>query len=191
MIKILSILSISLIVAGCELLSTREPEKPVQPRTSFKPATTIDQLLENLVNAHSEKISDDYFICFADTLYISKEFRFFASSETSLNNPIFEFWGIEKEKQFYSNLISLVRDNSSILVSFTNKQKTQTGDSALVQLAYTISFVLSAAEETSNYSGSSELRLKLDSRNFWVITEWTDYKIRESISWSELKASLY
>lgn len=177
-------------LSSCDLLTTRNPEKPDALASNNIPATSPDLLFSNFKSALEEKIVENYMQCFVDKSFLQKEFRFISATT---QYPILNNWNLDLEKQNFVNLKSRSKPGKSILVELSNTITTQFGDSAIYQIDY--SFSLTANDQNINgvYKGRSEFKIFLDKRNppQWVIAEWRDFTIGNSLSWSELKGRLY
>lgn len=185
------ILILLLFIAGCDLLDTRDPEEPDTGRAGFNSATTPAILFENLSNSFKDRLEENYYTCFADSLFISDNFTFVPSAGAISRYPVLADWNLDAEKQYFRRLLGTVDTDSPVLLNFFDEEVTQIGDSAIYRYSYTIT--INSADQSLNedYNGLSEYKIKRDSRNFWVITEWTDIKKDESPSWSELKGKYY
>ena len=177
-------------ITSCDLLTTRNPEKPDALASNNIPAMSPDILFSNLKSALQEKVVENYMQCFADPSFLQKEFRFIPSTT---QYPILNNWNLDLEKQNFVNLKSRSKTGNSIVFELSNTTTTQFGDSAIYQYDYILS--LSANDQNINgvYKGRGEFKIFLDKRNppQWVIVEWRDFAIGNSLSWSELKGRLY
>ena len=176
-------------ITSCDLLTTRNPEKPDALASNNIPATSPDILFSNLKSAVEEKVVENYMQCFVDPSFLQKEFRFISSTT---QYPIFNNWNLDSEKKNFDNLKSRSKKGKSIVLELSITSTTQFGDSALYQFDYTLT--LSADDPRINgvYKGNGEFKIFLDKRNpqQWVIVEWRDFAIGNSLSWSDLKGRL-
>jgi len=122
---------------------------------------------------------------------LRKKFRFIPSSGSTSNYPALNGWSYDSEKQYFKNLISIAKAGQSINLSMLSVTNTQIGDSAIYQFDYTLSFLANDQTISGDYTGSAQFKIYLDSRNQWVIVEWTDLRKENLQSWSELKGRLY
>lgn len=177
-------------ITSCDLLTTRNPEKPVTLASNNIPATSPDILFSNLKSSLEEKVVENYMQCFVDASFLQKEFRFIPSST---QYPILNDWNLDLEKQNFVNLKSRSKAGKSIIVELLNLITTQFGDSAVYRYDYNISLSADDPKINGIYNGRSEFKIFLDKRNprQWVIVEWRDFTIGNSLSWSELKGRLY
>ncbi|PKL83298.1 MAG: hypothetical protein CVV24_05595 [Ignavibacteriae bacterium HGW-Ignavibacteriae-3] len=180
-----------LLVASCDLLTTRNPEQPVTLANANIPATTPDILFDNLKSALEEKVVENYMVCFVDTAFSKKKYRFIPSSGSSSQFPVLNSWNLESERQYFKNQKTVSKAGKSIAFGLSNKLNTQFGDSAIYQFDYNLSIAANDLSISGEYIGTIQFKIALDSRNQWVITEIDDYKKSSFPSWSELKGRLY
>lgn len=177
-------------ITSCDLLTTRDPEKPDTLASNNIPATSPDLLFSNLKSSIEEKVVENYMQCFVDPLFLQKEFKFFSSTT---QYPILNNWNLDLEKQNFVNLKSRSKTGNSISLGTSNITTTQFGDSAVYQFDYVISLSANDQNISGIYKGRSEFKIFLDKRNpsQWVIVEWRDFAMGNSLSWSDLKGRLY
>lgn len=190
--KIIKIFFLSLLVlAGCDLLSTRDSEEPITARADFIPASTPDILFNNLISSFREKVVENYLACFVDESFLNKPYSFKPSAGASSKFQSLLNWDIESERQYFNNLKAVSETGVPISLELTNENSSLQIDSAVYQFDYIITLSSSDASVQGIYQGSLQFIINLDSRNQWVITRWEDIEINEQPSWSELKGRLY
>jgi hypothetical protein len=187
LIFILALLSLS----SCDLFNTRTPQDPVTASTNNVPATSPDILFNNLTSAMENKVLDNYMMCFVDSSFLKKRFRFVPSSGSSSQFPVLASWNLDAEKQYFRNLKSISSDGNSITLGLTNQVNTQFGDSAVYQYDYTLSLLAADKTISGTYQGTALFKIFLDSRNQWVIVQWEDSRKNDAQSWSDLKGRIY
>ncbi len=186
------ILIIMMLLSGCDLLTTRTPEKPVSPRTNFIPATTPPILFSNLKFSLEEKVLENYLSCFVDTAFLKKKFVFTPSSGSVSQYSSLINWNLEAERQFFNNLVAIIKKGYPITLKLTNELSTPLGsDSAVYHYDYDLTIPTEDKTIPNEYIGSAQFKIYNDSRNQWVIAEWQDIKKENNPSWSELKGRLY
>lgn len=189
--KTLFIFVVVLFISGCDLLSTREAEKPDTQRSDFKIATTPQQLFQNLQDAFRERIPRNYEVCFVDQSFLNKKFVFIPSAGSTLKYNVLVDWTIEDEKQYFNNLISKATKNAFIILSLTNEISSTQGDSAQYTFDYQITVPSEDESIPHDFEGSAQFNINLDANNQWVITRWQDIKKEGFPSWSELKGIFF
>ncbi len=189
---LLTIFFIVLLISGCDLLTTRKAEKPDTGRSSFIAATTIEQLFENLKDSFREKIVRNYESCFVDSSFLDKRYKFYPEAKATTKYNILNEWNLESERQYFSNLLTSIPKDKSIIVNLFNEVSSRQGDSALYNYDYSVILPHANTETlTHEYRGSAQFKVNLDDNNHWVITEWIDISTNDFPSWSELKGKFY
>lgn len=178
-------------VTSCDLLTTRNPEQPDTPANSNIPATTPDILFRNLKLSLEEKVLENYIFCFVDQSFLKKDYKFFPSAGSAAQFSVLNSWGLESEKQYFRNMKAISKPGKSITLNLLNQFQTQFGDSALYQFDYNLSLLSDDQTISGDYKGTVQFKIFLDKRNQWVIAEWSDLRIGNLRSWSELKGRLY
>jgi hypothetical protein len=188
--KIIYLFLIYMLVS-CDLLTTRNPEPPNTIAKNNIPATNPDSLFKNFKSSIEDKILENYVSCFVDTAFLKRKFRFFPSAGSASQYQVLNGWNIESEKQYFQNQIIKALSGTSIALNLSNQLNTLFGDSADYQFDYTLSITSSDQNISGNYAGSAEFKVLRDSRNQWVIVDWSDSRKGSLNSWSDLKGRLY
>lgn len=178
------------LISGCDILSTRDPEKPQQQGTSLPPATIPAVLFQNLVYSFEKKITDNYLSCLADSSLINDRYKFTPAGSAVSKYSVFDNWNRESERRYFNNLKNSIPTSKPITISLLNEISNNMGDEALYQYDYTITFENSTTG-TEIYKGVAEFKIKIDRNNVWVITEWIDRSISGFNCWSDLKGRYY
>lgn len=178
-------------VTSCDLLSTRDPEDPSSTRSNFAAATTPEILFQNMVESFREKIVENYMACFVDPAFLDVEYNFIPSAGSASQFSVLNDWSVDLEQQYFSNVRSIVLENSPIGLELSNEIANLSGESAIYQFDYILTVPTSDASIPTNYEGNVQFRINLDSRQIWVITEWQDTQRENLPSWSELKGRFY
>lgn len=187
--KLLLVILLAYVMISCDLLDTREPEKPDAPRTNFITPTTPDLLFQNLSESLKEKVVENYMSCFVDESFLETKYKFIPSAGSIAQFNILADWDLNSERQYFNNLQSATQTGVPIILQLLNEINQPYGDSAVYQYDYILSIPLEG--ESVTYQGSAQFNIRVDSRNYWVITEWEDTKKENSPSWSELKGRYY
>jgi hypothetical protein len=187
-------------IAGVILFSCKNPFKirnspaPSGPRGTFNPPTSPETVIQNLYYAYTEKIIDNYIICFSDSFI-------FSAPEDSLeaisqNRPeLFWNWNLSVERNVTNALFNLYTSGSKRLVILLSKNPDQpdvSGDSsAVLYRNYTIYFYdVSLGEPLiGTAQGNSTFYLKESSYDLWNIYFWEDRPLLTGgLDWADLKA---
>jgi len=181
------ILILLLFTGGCDLLTTRTPEEPENRDNNYSTPTTTDVLISNLKQSFADGYTEYYLECFVDETYLSKEFTFTPSAAAYQISG----WSLDDEKQYFNKLKTIIKDNTSVTLTFSNLVYSPQGDNSIITADYKITFSPKDSSFPSEYQGSLQFNAYLDSRNQWVIVNWQDMTKDDYYSWSELKRSLY
>lgn len=187
--KLIPIVIFVVCFASCDLFTTRDPENPVQSRTSWVPATTSDILISNLKSALLEKSTENYLKCFVDSAISGKSFVFVPSIESfSIYQNIFLNWSLRNEKNYFDNIKSKLLDNAGITLSFFNEVK---GTIISDSMSFSADYILIANHNVDGFPkefhGIAQFTLYRNLRGEWSILSWKDAKKNEHLTWSDLK----
>ena len=183
----------SLMIAGCDLFTTRSAEAPTQPRSDYQQAVTPDILISNFISSLKDKSVVNYLSCLSDTSFAPKQFSFSPSSAAISQYPsLSDNWGKKNEEQYFNNLKAKISQDQPITLTLSNVSESPQGDS----LIYTASYFLNVPPTNdpsfpANYQGELRFNLIRDSRSIWSIYYWQDTKNTNLPSWSELKGRTY
>ncbi len=189
--KYFTYLFIILLLVGCDLFSTRNPQEPDDSSMDFQPASTHYILFSNFNNSFT-KLNVEYFSdCFAEDFQNNKNNFTFTPDADALARygVLYSNWNRESEKQFLQGLHSSLPTGSlPILTWKTKKYDIITSDSAVFVGEYLI--VLKQKDNDENYSGISRFVFARGNNGLWYINNWADFRnSSDSLpSWSILKA---
>ncbi len=188
--KIKILIFISFILSGCGLFNTRDVEPPIVSRSNFIPPTAPEIVLVNFINAISDKNVDNYMKCFTDTSFSPKKFYYTADISSQLQYPIFRFWNLSYENQYFTNLRSLTDPSASSILFLSNEIINTTIDSVVYDYDYLLRFDHNKPSVARTVKGKLRFVLSSDNRSLWSINSWVDYKQNSSdTTWSVLKAN--
>ncbi len=185
------IIVLALSLFSCDILTTREPERPDTQRKNYLPATTPDILFQNLQSSFKEKVLENYMASFVDDSFSKLTFAFKPSSKSMASFPALAMWDLAAEKQYFNNLIINTEKEIPIILDLQNEVKNTMGDSAVYQFSYILSLTPESDNLKNSYRGNLTFYINLDKRNQWVISRWEDYNLGDNPTWSELKGLLY
>ncbi len=188
--KIFIIFSI-LTLTACDVFTTRDAEDPEDTRSNYTTPSEPEILIRNLVSSFSDKDANNYVKSFTDPAFSNKVFYFLpTSSALQTWGNLWRDWNIDKEFQYFQNLVNETPDELPVTLVFTNEVYNPLGDS----LNYTAEYFISVPQlntDPFNYRGNVEFGMIRDMRDTWAIYSWKDNVISESQSWSDLKGSNY
>ncbi len=185
-----SIVSLIIIAASLHSCALRDDEEPTTSRTTFVPPTSPDLVMVNLQFAVIEKDVNNYMACFVDSTYSSRRYSYVPDVISQIQYPIFQNWKLTNEKSYFTSLLSLMNENATSNVFFSNGTLNTLADTAV----YDADYLLRADHQKTNVAktlkGKIRLILSADSRNLWSIHKWTDFQSAETdTTWSVLKAN--
>jgi hypothetical protein len=167
------------------LFIPRDAEEPTEDISNFQPPTTPDIVIENLTNSILERNSLNYSQCFGGN---NLGYTFVPAAEVQANYPsVFNWWDISSEKSYFDNLIIQTDRYLPSSVTLTNIIRQPTTDSVLYQASYNLNFQHSVTDIPKTAIGNLQFSIKRDKNNNWYIIRWTDFKIQNQFSWSDLK----
>jgi hypothetical protein len=188
-IKIL-LFSVLIVSSGCGLFSTRDVEPPIISRSSFIPPTAPDIVLVNFISAITEKNADNYMKCFVDTAYSPKRFIYTADITSQLQYPIFRYWNLSYENQYFLNLRSQTDPSATSSLFLTPENITPTIDSVVYDYIYLLRFDHNKPSVAKTVKGKLRFVISSDNRSLWAINTWIDYKQNDiDTTWSVMKAN--
>jgi hypothetical protein len=181
---------------SCNLFTTRTPETPDTGKSSFQLPTSANIVISNFKNSVIEKNIDNYIQCFADTaLNDKRNYVFTASSEAyALFGPLFQYWNINSERQYFNSLINKIPVDNVPNIIFTNSRFDVFMDSVVFTSDYYLSFNVTNSTIIKKYAGLLQFSLSPKPSGLWSIYQWIDSSPsgNDTIksTWSILKAQI-
>ena len=185
------IIFILLSLTACDIFNTRDAEDPEESRSNYTTPSEEKILIQNLVNSFSDKDANNYVKSFTDPAFSNKVFFFLPSSSALQTwSNIWIDWDVDKEFQYFQNLVNAAPEDLPVTLSFTNEYYNPLGDSLIYTAEYFIS-IPQLNNDPLNYSGNVKFGMVRDMRDTWAIYFWQDNAISDSQSWSDLKGTSY
>jgi hypothetical protein len=173
-------------LAGCGLFDTRDPESPGQSGFDFVPATVPSIAISNLRSSIAQRNVDNYMRNFADPALVSTGFQFIPSTDASSTYPNLQDWTFDDERGYFQNLVAKA-DGASQL-TLTPKDSLISTDQATYNFDYVLSFQhTDAASFPTLARGNLQFDLVPDAGNIWSIYRWIDFNTTPDITWSSFK----
>jgi len=191
---IILIILISIIFNSCKNpFATREAEPPTEGRTSWQLPIDPMIVLQNMTAAIEERNVENYMKCLVDSINL---FRFTPDQyQASTNAGIFEQWSLVHEQSYINKAFTSIPDDSARSLKFSNIQRNEFPDSALIRADYEIA-IHHILTPTFPTIGKGQLDFVLTRRSgYWVIIRWSDFETiidptaTRVPSWSTIKAS--
>jgi hypothetical protein len=190
--KSLVIILLLFLAVSCDIFETRDAEPPDQSRSNYRPATSPEILIQNLIDSFADKDVVNYQNTFVTGLS-DKVFTFIPSS-TALSRfqNLWPTWNIDAEVQYFNNMKTSVPDELPVLLfglSLSPESFIIFGDS----LKYNSEYFISVPQRNSEpviFQGNLELSMIIVA-TVWKVYLWKDNAIEDNPSWSDLKGGVY
>jgi hypothetical protein len=177
-----------MVLAGCDLFSTRDPEPPTVRGSGIVPPTSPSIVLDNLKSAIASKNSSDYMRCLLDTLSSDRSYLFIPTAGATARYPsIFSYWGLQTESSYFANLAALTETEAPSSLVLNGGFDLFASDSAIYNAEYELTFRHGVSNVPEVVTGTLQFTLATDRSNFWSIIRWTDLPKGTEASWSDLK----
>ena len=188
---IIYILKGALLLTCDSLFSTRDPEPPNNPQSSWEPPLNPEQVLVNMQNAVFERNTDNFMRCLIDPQNGSRNFSFIPDQEVSNNYPgLFTGWAREDERRVTQQIFAIVPVDSALFLTFPEIiNEIVTADTAIFIRQYHLEVHHTESAPPVIYEGQIELWLA-DVNGEWSIYRWIDIALAEYSPWTLLKAAL-
>lgn len=173
---------------SCDLFTTREPENPVQPSSTYLPPTEPAIVFSNMVNSFREVNSLNYVKSFSDSSTSGRNFVFEPTSQAQGQYGVFFSWSRQSEQQYFDKIKSELQTSSvpSLVLNFLSQSVG--ADSAQFEATYQLAVPHTRASVSQSAVGRAQFYLKKDSFQNWVILRWVDLANQPSdFTWSTMK----
>jgi hypothetical protein len=185
-----SVVVFAVLFSGCDLLQTREPEKPSGGSAStFLPPTTHDIVITNLQAAVREKNVENYRRCLVDSNFSDKQFEFSPTSEAQLRHEqVFSGWSVGSEVRYFERLTQS-RPSGISQLDFSGAVVTnQSAEEVVFTAKYHLIFQHLESSIGEEARGSIQMHIARDKRSEWSIYRWIDVRDTSETTWSDIKA---
>ncbi len=192
--KIILFFTLLFIITGCELFSTREPEKPDMGEKTYIPPTEPEILILNFENSIKRLNADNYVKCFSDEIgNHPQRYKFFPTASALAMYPsMFDDWNIGSERRLINRISSHFGSEPIQLVFPNRKPILETPDSAIFAADYVLTLPQKSQSQIIDFRGRIQLTLISKPNGLWYISRWFDYPAEqvdsENNTWSILKA---
>ncbi|NNE70958.1 MAG: hypothetical protein HKN29_11435 [Rhodothermales bacterium] len=172
-----------MLLAGCSLFTTREPEPPATESGTFAQPDAPEQVIDNIRNAIAELNTLNY------RRSLSEDLVFRPTATAEARDAIWTGWGRAEEEQYFNTLVAAAAGSEGHGLVL-NDQSLTVVDVARFQLDAT--YVLNVNHRRPDASTMVQGRLiwQIIQRadGLWELAEWTDQELAGSATWSDLKA---
>ena len=185
LIRCLPMLGLALLIGGCDLFNTRDPEPPDSGRGSWEIPRLPGDVLNNLSASLIERNAVDYLLSFEE-----ERFEFEADPEAMSRDPSLEEWDYAAESAHINQLFGAgtLPPDSIVMVVFLNSQQTTLGDSAEIIVDYSLIAEIALAAAPGPMAGTAYFYLRIGQEGYWEIYHWRDSRTEEQNTWSDLKS---
>ncbi len=174
------ILPLGVLFWGCSWFQLRAPE-PGDGEGHWTPPTTPQAVLQNLEDALTYVIADNYSAC------LDPGFRFLP--DPSLQGEVYENWYFPAEDSVIRSMFSQLDYTYQFPVSLSWQvvQEEEGPDWYACEAAYEMTVYVNWGEALFA-RGRWKLTMRQDQdTKLWAITQWEDFK-EDTASWAEVKA---
>ncbi|OFY71765.1 MAG: hypothetical protein A3G23_13685 [Bacteroidetes bacterium RIFCSPLOWO2_12_FULL_37_12] len=166
---------------GCFQL--RDAEGPKEVNSDWSSPTEPSILMNNLSLAFKKFNSENYQRCFSENFTFTPD-----PSVSRSNQGVFQSWSKENENEYLQNLKSKSPSSSqNTFYLSSSTEKFIKADSVEYSSRYSIQVFHSQKNFSTQYSGKLIFILTKNKFSEWQISKWTDTKISNKESWTELK----
>jgi hypothetical protein len=183
--SLLALATAAVVVPGCGIFDTREPEPPSQSVSTSQPPVSPEIVLLNFKAAIEEHNVVNYMRCLADTT--SNPGQTFVFVPVADFQQFFQTWSREDEERYFRNL---GEPSVSPSLSFSGQHKdTPRLDSVVFTMNYTLFLPHRRSDLSQIVRGLMQLGMTSDVQGRWSIALWRDLKTDTDSTWSYLKAN--
>ena len=171
---------------SCNIFEPRSAEDPTVQKSNYVTPTTPDLVIQNLVYSVSEKNSINYVQCLGGP---NLDFYFVPTIDSKTNYfSIYSDWTVSSERSYFDNLVIQTDKYAAAALTLSNSIQQSSSDSVIYNANYVFNFQHSASGIPQTANGNLQFTIKRDKNNNWYITKWTDIKVQNQFSWSDMKA---
>lgn len=189
--RLVSGLALGLVLSGCGLFQTRDPESPVTSSGVNPPASTPEMVLSNFIGAVQQKNLQDYRKLFSDTLTGTKAFVFVPTADATVRyGSVFSHWSSSSESQYFSNVLASLQTSSYPSLAFLNQSIVRfQSDSAIISTEYLLIMPHKLTTVPTTFTGRADFYAAPDKNQSWTIYRWVDFTTKRDSSWSDCKGA--
>jgi hypothetical protein len=174
-----------LLLSGCDLFSTRNPESPDAGQSAWEIPRIPEDVLTNMKESLSGRNAANYLLSFD-----AEVFLFEADPEALQQNSSLADWDYQDESDHINRLFSegtLPRDSATAVV-FLTVEPTTVGDSAEVIADYSLRAEVALSGSPGLMAGRAHFYMHIGEAGYWTIYYWRDQRTEEQSTWSDLKS---
>lgn len=190
--KSVSILILAILLTGCGIFDTRNPESPSQTSSNYLPPTEPSIVFTNMSNSFRDINSLNYLRSFADSATAARNYSFEPTSQARLRyGAVFAGWTRQSELQFFENTKSKLQSGKAPTLEFlTLTAQSIQSDSAQYEATYQLTIPHTQSTVAQVAHGRALFSLVADKSRNWVVWRWVDIALAQNdFTWSDFKGA--
>lgn len=180
-------LSLLMVMGGCDVFDTREPDQPDGGSGTWLQPDTPDRVVRNIQNAVSEMNAQNYLRSLGPT------FEFEPTVSARAREPsLWSGWALPEEETYFGRLAASSNFLSGHSLQLLDITENIVDDERFVVDAnyiLTVQHSRSAEDVPTEFQGHLVWSIQRSSEGLWYLQAWTDQEVQSQPSWSELKAT--
>lgn len=178
-----SILLVILLLQGCSLFSTRDPDFPITESGTFVQPDTPEQVIENIQSAIAELNTLNY------RRSMGEELVFRPTATAEAREAVFLNWSRVQEEQYFSTVVAAANMANGHGLVLNDRSFAIIGDERFVlDATYILTLNHNRPDADTQVQGRLQWVIEQGSDGLWSLNSWTDQELGSSSSWSDLKA---
>ncbi len=178
------LLILLLLLQGCSLFSTRDPEDPVDEAGTFLQPDTPEQVVENIQAAIAELNTPNY------GRSINLEIIFTPTATATAQDPaIWQNWSQTEEQQYFSTMAAAAEFGIGHNLQLNDETVSIISEDRFdIDASYTLTVNHNRPNVPTTVQGRLIWVVRQGEDGLWSLSEWTDREVGSTASWSTLKA---
>jgi hypothetical protein len=177
-----------LLLTGCGLFDTRDPEPPSESNCFAVPQTRPAIVMQNLQTAVAQKCVDTYTGTISGGSAGQPPLVFVPSAEAREQYAgVLTSWTPEDETAYFRNLAARGTVNGFSSLVLVPRDSIVTPDSVVYSFDYIFTFQHTEPGFPITARGNMQLSLAPDAGDIWRIYRWVDLKTTDDVTWSVFK----
>lgn len=178
-------LSLLVLLGGCGLFETRDPEPPASSSCFSVPATRPFIVIMNLRNAVAQKCADNYAACFARGGPGERSFVYTPSAEgRDQYGSLLLGWTADDESAYFRTLLARAVTNGFASLELTPRDSLIAADSVVYTFEYAFTVEHTEPGFPITARGNMQVTLTPNASTIWSISRWADFSTTAEPTWS-------
>lgn len=174
-----------LLLGGCGLFDTRDPEPPASSTCFSIPPTRPLIVIANLQNAVAQKCADNYAACFARGGPGERAFVYTPSAEgRDQYGPVLLGWTADDEAAYFRTLLARSVTNGFASLQLTPRDSLISADSVVYTFAYAFTVEHTEPGFPITARGDMQVTITANAATVWSISRWVDLSTTGEPTWS-------